>query len=251
MPLTYAVSRPAPAPTGAPARRLAAEAMLHVEADLAAEGRTILDELARDFVPGQHYPEGEVWDAASHAQYFYHRHPEGERSPGEHGHFHTFLGAGGMPRGLTPLMLPEMALGGACDSRGRGVGTHRSPRDRGVVSHLVALSLDQAARPAELFTTNRWVTGETWFRAEDVARMLPAFRIEGEDPSPMVGRWLTAVMGVLRPRIVELVEERDARIMDWRRRRSRQCHVFDDRRLEVASYRRLDFAAELEAALGA
>jgi hypothetical protein len=37
--------------------------------------------------------------------------------------------------------------------------------------------------------------------------------------------------------------------MDWRRRRSRRLHVFDDRRLEVTSRRRLDLAAELAAAL--
>src|SRR5579871_3820844 len=55
----------------------------------------------------RHYPEGDVYDPQSHAQYFYHAHPAGERklveSVVEHGHFHTFLRAGGMPAGVSPL----------------------------------------------------------------------------------------------------------------------------------------------------
>jgi hypothetical protein len=37
--------------------------------------------------------------------------------------------------------------------------------------------------------------------------------------------------------------------MDWRRRRSRQLHVFDDRRLEIVSQRRINFGAELSTLL--
>jgi hypothetical protein len=155
-----------------------------------------------------------------------------------------------MPAGTAPLVLPEMALAPPCDSRGRGVGTHRSPRDRGVVSHLIAVSVDPTGQPIGLFTTNRWVTGETWFRAEDVQRMLPAFWLADETRSALVTRWLVAVLTVLRPRVRELVVERDAKVMDWRRRRSRQSHVFDDRRLDVTSHRSIDFAAELAAASG-
>ncbi|HLY57797.1 MAG TPA: hypothetical protein VKS60_19695 [Stellaceae bacterium] len=250
MTLPYPVLRRVSMPVADDGRRAAAAEFIAIETGLKAAGRTILDELASEFAAGEHYPAGEVWDAGSYAQYFYHAHPEGERLPGEHGHFHTFLGQGGMPPGVTPLILPEMALSPPGEGHGRGVGTHRSPRDRGVVSHLAALSLDAAGRPIALFTTNRWVTGETWFRAEDVARLLPAFNFAADGPADTVNRWLTAVLRVLRPHIVELAAERDAKVMDWRRRRSRQHHVFDDRRLEVASFRRIDFAAEL-AALGA
>jgi hypothetical protein len=57
----------------------------------------------------RHYPAGDVYDPSSHAQYFYHHHPAAEGAPdeGEHGHFHLFLRAEGMPRGVTPLLLPE------------------------------------------------------------------------------------------------------------------------------------------------
>ncbi len=148
-------------------------------------------------------------------------------------------------------MLPEMALAApSCDVRGRGVGTHRSPRDRGVVSHLVAVSVDGGGRPIALFTTNRWVTGETWFEAADIARLLPRFAFGEDGPFALVSRWLAAVLRLLRPHIVQLVQERDEKVMDWRRRASRNLHVFDDRRLEVVVTRAIDFAAELATVRG-
>jgi hypothetical protein len=250
MTLSYAALRSDQGQAVDSERVAAAREVARIEQDLAASGRSLLDDLAPPFTPGDHYPPGEVWDAETSAQYFYHAHPEGERIAGEHGHFHLFLGQSGMPAGMTPLLLPEMALAPPSDSRGRGVGTHRSPRDRGVVSHLIALSVDDGGRPLALFTTNRWVTGETWFRAEDVIRMLPRFRVADEGETATLSRWLVAVLAVLRPRAAELIAERDRSIMDWRRRRSRKEHVFDDRRLEVTSYRPIDFAAELEKALG-
>jgi hypothetical protein len=227
----------------------AALEIARVETMLARDGRTILDLLTDSFAPGARYPDGEIWDDVTHAQYFYHAHPEGGRAADEHGHFHTFLGAAGMPRGITPLILPEMALGPGCGGDGRGVGTHRSSRNRGVVSHLIGLTLDPFGRPIELFTTNRWVTGETWYRADDVERMLPCFGFAETGPASPISRWLGAVLSLLRPQIVRLLVERDEAVMDWRRRRSRTVHVFDDRRLEIPSTCTVEFAAELTKAL--
>ncbi|HFC05101.1 MAG TPA: hypothetical protein ENJ55_05290, partial [Rhizobiales bacterium] len=52
------------------------------------------------FYEFDHYPSGDVYDGETHSQYYYHSHrPEG----GEHGHFHTFLRARGMPEGLKPI----------------------------------------------------------------------------------------------------------------------------------------------------
>ncbi|GGF03408.1 hypothetical protein GCM10011611_06100 [Aliidongia dinghuensis] len=198
--------------------------------------------------PGPHYPAGEVWDQVTHAQYFFHAHADGDRHPGEVGHFHTFLGQGGMPRGLVPLVLPEMALAPLklpVKEKGGVSMTHRSARDRGVFSHLIGISVDAAGVPLALFTTNRWVTGETWYRAEDVIRLLDRFAFAEAGPTALVDRWLVAVLRLLRRPVVELIEARDAVMMDWRRRRSRQSHVFDDRRLEVMSERPIDFAAAL------
>jgi hypothetical protein len=223
-----------------------------VEAHLEPRGWTVVDELVGGMepVPGEHYPVGDVWDQTTHAQYFYHAHPEGGRDAREAGHFHVFLGQAGMPPGASPLVLPEMALAPLplpVKEKGGDPGTHRSRRDRGVFSHIIGISVDAAGRPIQLFTTNRWVTGETWYRAEDVVRMLDRFALVDGSPTQLVDRWLVAVLRVMRPRIAELIDLRDKAIMDWRRRRSRQVHVFDDRRLEVVSACDVDFPAVLAA----
>ena len=59
-------------------------------------GLNVVGEVLRgqgDFVEMEHYPRDDVFDADSHAQYYYHAH----RGTAEHGHFHTFLRAAGMP----------------------------------------------------------------------------------------------------------------------------------------------------------
>lgn len=55
-----------------------------------------------DFVEMEHYPRDDVFDAETHGQYYYHAHRGGDV---EHGHFHTFLRAGGMPAGVAPLEI--------------------------------------------------------------------------------------------------------------------------------------------------
>src|ERR1051325_7437651 len=80
---------------------------------LARSGSNVIREVtqaAADPVPWRHYPEGEVYDPATHAQYFYHRHLPATAGEVEHGHFHTFLRAEGMPPGTRPLLLPELAV---------------------------------------------------------------------------------------------------------------------------------------------
>jgi hypothetical protein len=214
---------------------------------LAASHRSILGEI----VPGagvpdpgepcawRHYPAGEVYDPASHAQYFYHGHPAGGRLPGEHGHFHTFLRAEGMPSGVAPLVLPEAAVAEATPPQA-------APLQRGArneVSHLVAISLDMRGEPIRLFTTNRWVTGETWYRADHVIAMLDRFVIAAADPSQVRDRWLVAVMQLFRPQIAAVLRERDEKLMAWRRRR--RANVFEDPRLEIISSVEIDLGAQL------
>ncbi|MGB8840871.1 MAG: hypothetical protein WCC64_07345 [Aliidongia sp.] len=248
---TLPISKSSP-PLGGDAtpRRRAALDLARIDTELHRGGETLFAALGNPCRPGAHYPPGEVWDAETHAQYFYHVHTERDREPGEHGHFHLFLGQGGMPAGLMPLVLPEMGLAPSSSKPERAdPGTHRSACDRGVFSHLIAISIDPHGRPVGLFTTNRWVTGETWYRAEDVIRMLDRFDF-AVATAGLVDRWLAAVLRILKPAIVELVQARDEAIMEWRRRRSRQFHVFDDRRLEIVSQRRINFGAELEALLG-
>ena len=189
----------------------------------------------------RHYPEGEVYDPATHAQYFYHAHPARERAPSEHGHFHLFLRAEGMPEGVRPLLLPELAVADAPARPPQAAPAKRGARDE--VSHLVAIAIDDRGRLCRLFTTNRWVTGETWYPADDVIAMLDRFQLGDDLPPVAANRWLGAVVQLFRPQIAALLRARDEAVMAWRRRR--RTHVFEDPRLEIASSLEVDLAAQL------
>lgn len=183
------------------------------------------------FYQYDHYPEGDVCDHDSHAQYYYHAH---RGLAGEHGHFHTFMRAGGIPEGIHPASHP---------------GSEAWPSGDDVVSHLVAVSMDRYGLPIGLFTTNRWVTGENWFAAGDAIRMLDAFVIDHAYPSWPVNRWLSAMLMLFKPVIEVLLLERDA-VVHARREAHPQHDVLEDRELEVVSQSRISVAKQ-EAAVRA
>ena len=213
---------------------------------LAASGTTLAREaVGRTGEIGEwrHYPEGDAYDPVSHAQYFYHRHPAGEPPAGEHGHFHLFLRAEGMPRGMMPLLLPEAAIAFS-HTPPQAAPTKRGAHDE--VSHLVGIALDDSGEAWRLFTTNRWVTGETWYRAEDVVRMLERFTLDRAEPASIVGRWIAAIVRLYQPEIAMLLRKRDEAVMDPRRRR-RKIEVFEDPRIEITSSLAIDVDARLAA----
>lgn len=211
--------------------------------ELAARNRNIVSEALADNPAAEwrHYPDGEVYDANSHAQYFYHKHPVNGGPLREHGHFHTFLRAEGMPVGAAPLILPEMAVADV-----PALPPQAPPIKRGTseeVSHLVAIAVDCQGEPIRLFTTNRWVTGETWYRADDVIRMVDRFAVTGVEPSETLNRWVGATLRLFRPQIAALLRMRDETVMAWRRRR--RTHVFEDPALEIASSLDIGLDAQL------
>ncbi len=198
-------------------------------------------------VDWRRYPAGEVYDPATHAQYFLHRHPHAAATMHgrqEHGHFHLFLRGEGVPEGITPLLLPEFAVANA--PLPQSAPLRRGARDE--VCHLVAVAVDGQGEPVRLFTTNRWVTGETWYRGEDVSRMLHRFRLGDERPPVLLNRWLSAVVRLFQPEIAALLRRRDRVIME-RRWRSRG-NVLEDPRLEITSSLDINLDARLAAADG-
>jgi hypothetical protein len=191
---------------------------------------------SRTICAWRHYPDGEVYDPKSHAQYFFHAHPGNRRQAAERGHFHTFLRAEGMPSGVVPLLLPEIAVANLAAPPPQAAPLKHGARDE--VSHLIAISVDPRGEPIRLFTTNRWVTGETWYRAEDVARMLDFFVVAEPKPSAVLNRWIGAMIVLFRPQISALLRARDETVMAWRRRR--RANVLEDPRLEITSSLEID-----------
>lgn len=205
---------------------------------LERSGDNIVGELLRGqgtFYEWKHYPEGDVYDLETHSQYYYHAHPKDER-PGEHGHFHTFLRPKGMAPGVKPCPIPDL---------------QPPTGDNEALSHLVAISMDPVGAPVQLFTTNRWVTGETWYKAEDVGTMLARFAIGHARPSWPVNRWITAMIQLFQPQIVDLLRRRDEAVAAWAASHP-DTDVYEDRHLEVTSQVAIsvkDQIGEIEAAL--
>ena len=164
----------------------------------------------------EHYPKGDVFDEESGSQYYYHAHrPES----GEHGHFHCFLRADGMPPGVSPVPYS----GGAC-----------RPEGDEAICHLVAISMNSEGFPTHMFTTNRWVTDETFYPAADTLAMVDLFSVDHVYPCLAVNNWITAMLRLFWPQIRELLKERDAVIRQWMLDHPKH-DAFEDRNLDLIS----------------
>ncbi|RDH84185.1 MAG: hypothetical protein DIZ78_13190 [endosymbiont of Escarpia spicata] len=219
---TLTPPNPAQLPCGEIAEMLAAgtEVRTSMRA-LERVGLNLVGEVLKDqgdFIELEHYPKDDVFDDETHSQYYYHTHRD---DADEHGHFHTFLRAGGMPKGAKPLDYP--------------LASEPWPQGDDAIGHLVGISMDAWGRPIGLFAANRWVTGETWYPAETMIEMLPRFAIGHAWPSWPVNRWISVMVRLFQPHIRTLLTHRDSVISAWQ-----QAHpgmdVFEDRNLELTGY---------------
>lgn len=188
---------------------------------LARTGDNIVGDLLRDvetFYEWNHYPDGDVYDPHSHGQYYYHTHPQ-ELRGGEHGHFHVFMRPKGMPEDISPALV-------------KGFTPPKDPND--ALSHLVGISMDEFGVPIRIFTTNRWVTGEVWYTAADVCRLVDLFIIDHTRPSWPVNRWVSAMIGLFQPQIIQLLQSRDEVVAKWADNHP-GVDVYEDRELEITS----------------
>ena len=172
---------------------------------LAKGGLNVLSETFRDSGDGitvwEHYPQGDVFDPASGAQWFYHCHPATEG--GEHGHFHCFL---------------------------------RPDGREGPIHHLIAIGVDAYGRLLRLFTVNQWVVGDDWLDAEGTIALLPRFDVQMPRPSYLVNRWLTGILAAYEDEIAALIRRRDAVLAAHG---AAEENPREDRALEVTSELRL------------
>jgi hypothetical protein len=105
--------------------------------------------------------------------------------------------------------------------------------------------MDQKGWPIGLFTTNRWVTTENWFAAEDVCAILDRFKIDQARPSWPTNLWITAMLRLFRPQIAGLIRERDAVLADWQMRHP-EVDVFEDRNLDLPSQLGISLVDQIE-----
>lgn len=174
------------------------------------------------FVQWDHYPKGDVFDHETHAQYYYHAHPTivSDNNRPENGHFHLFMRKKGIPEAINPIKV---------EKKGRPKGSKEDD-----VCHLVAISMDSHGYPIELFTTNRWVTGESWYDANSVIQLLDYFNIDHSYPSWPVNLWLSSMVRVYKAQIAQLILERDRSIQEWQKAHPHK-NVYEDRKLEITS----------------
>lgn len=172
-----------------------------------------------------HYPKGDVFDSESHSQFYYHSHREGE-----HGHFHTFLREKGMPKDCRPVKQSEAKFMEERDDK---------------LSHLIAISMNRAGFPIGLFTTNRWITADNWYKAGDVIKMLDRFEMDLSWPSWPTNIWISAMLRLFRPQIEELVRERDSTVADWQKNHP-ENDAFEDRGCDITSARKISVAAQIK-----
>lgn len=171
-----------------------------------------------EFVEMEHYPTEDVFDTHSYSQYYYHAH-RGDQV--EHGHFHVFLRAEGMPTGSRPIDYP--------------LASEPWPGGDEAICHLIAISMDAWGYPVGLFCTNRWVTAEAWYPAEQVIAMLDGFVVGHAAPNWAVNRWITAMLKLYRPHIEALIRQRDEAVAEWQRK-TPASDVFEDRALDITGY---------------
>lgn len=173
----------------------------------------------------EHYPLSDAFDEETYSQYYYHTH-----RGGEHGHFHLFLRQGGMEIGTIPLLYDERNL---------------KLDDIQTFAHLVAISMDDQGVPIGLFTVNRWVTGEDWYGAEDLKKMIHRFSVNHAYPSYVVNRWLKVMLILFRPQIEDLIDTRDQILRKNQNGISLKA-LLEEQELEVLSEEKISIETQIK-----
>lgn len=173
-----------------------------------------------EFYEFDHYPKGDAIDTENLSQYYYHAH----RSD-EHGHFHLFLLQNRIPSQIRPYFFKDCS------------NSH---------THFIAISMNTKGVPAKLFTVNHWVSGDTWYKAEDLCPLIDHFKIELPQPSWLTNQWLNAMVCLFYPQIVDLLYQRDRVLEEWQKQ-DPQKNLFEDRELEVLTEMPISVDEQIEA----
>lgn len=174
-----------------------------------------------------HYPANAFRrDLKNHTQFYYHSHPstDPERVP-EHGHFHIFLRKPRFKDHEQPLAMSKKYR----ESKG----------EKDNLTHLVAIAMNEYGLPSALFTVNHWVVEGIWFNATRIAQELDTFVLEIENsPYSLVNAWITNIIALFKPYIIELLKVRDEVLAETAREQADK-NVFQNKSLEVTSVLKL------------
>ncbi|MDE8342646.1 MAG: hypothetical protein POG24_02375 [Acidocella sp.] len=160
------------------------------------------------FVEWTQYPAVEALDKSSGWKFYYHAHPRSERLGREHGHFHIFV-----------------------------PGPHDAHDGVVLFSHLIGISVDQQGLPLRLFTTNQWVTGESWQPAEALVDVVKSPGFTQTQPADVAG-WLGLIITLYTAEICALLQARDKRLQA--RALMIRTNPYEDRRLRIPSQRHIN-----------
>ena len=172
-------------------------ALRKIDAGLKEQGRTLLEAVmnGQEYEYWAMYPwDNGVIDEKTRSQYFYNAHPQ---SP-EHGHFHIFY-------------------------------THSKQ-----LVHLAALSLDNGGEAMELFTVNRWVTGDFYLPPAKLKPLLKQYRITTDTFDKEVNTYVNNILILYQPEIAALIEQRERVFVQYRKAHNGR-QPYEDRGLDVTS----------------
>lgn len=192
-------------------------------------GSNVVWEILRQsdkFIEWDHYPKGDVYDKQTHSQYYYHTHSPSPNRPQEHGHFHLFVRKKGMPDHAVPAIIQNDPI---------------APEDQDDYCHIIAIAMNKKGFPIRLFTTNRWVTGETWYNADQACELVDLFDIQHSWPSWPTNLWLNAMVKWFAPEIKQLIQQRDEVIANMQSQLTKADPIiYEHRGLEVISHMDID-----------
>lgn len=215
---------------------VSAEMVLEAQRVLANAKQNVVGELLRftdKFMEWNHVPPKDILDPISYSQYYYHAHPKSksgtEIHDDEHGHFHVFMRGKGIPDNIKPFPADDL-------------DPQKDKKD--MTCHLIGIGMNAKGIPIKLFTTNRWVTGETWYKSDDVIALLDSYEVDHAWPSWPANLWVTNMLKLFQPQITELIKERDLAIQNWKQQHP-ESHVFEDRGLEVTSWCPIDIDQQI------
>lgn len=198
----------------------AAEDVLDVQHTLAESGKSIVSEMLKGtpkFIEWDHYPEKDVKDTVSGAQYYYHAHASKERNFEEHGHFHIFM--------------RNMRLKDTC-------------KDLKNLTHLIAISMDAYGVPKAIFTINHWMSGDIWEDAGATAELLNSFHMNVDPIQPLVNKWINGMLSLYKTEILELLVTRDHILKEASANTNMEA-VLASREIEIPSFLQISIEEKL------